>query len=605
MPASAWVMLALLVAMFGLLFATRLPPASIFLGVLTVCLTFHLAPEGELLAGFANPGVLTVGVLFVVAAGMYSTGAVNRVVDQLIGLPRTLGEALGKLLPLVAGSSAFLNNTPLVAMMVPVVRDVTRATGLSASKLYLPLSYASILGGASTLIGTSTNLIIAGLVTEQLALAVPGAPPMRNVAFFDPALVGVPAAVVGLLFLIFVGVRLLPARTEAESSEHTAFSRVYRVELDVAADGPLVSRTLDAAGLAHPKGCELVGWWRSDGTSVHGEGEALRAGDRLALTADHDAVGVLWSTSGLLPHPGLRFPTAVDGTTTGRRDGSLVEAVIARANPAVGRTIADLPPAATTDAEVQLIGLSRDGCPPTGALADVTMRPGDVATLEVTPAFFFSERREEHFSLTKRFREVQLPRTERATLALLITGAMVALAAFGVMSMLNAALLAAAAMVMTGCVTYRAAWRSLELETLVILAAAIGLEAPVTASGLAQAVGTLMTSLAGDSPSVALAVVFVGCIVMTNLITNAAAAAFMFPIALAVATNLGVNFMPFVIALMLGTSYAFISPAGYQTNLMVLGPGGYTFTDFAKVGIPLTILVGIVTVVLAPLVFGF
>ncbi|MBV9577813.1 MAG: hypothetical protein JO057_04395, partial [Chloroflexi bacterium] len=366
-------MLALLAGMFVLLFATRLPPASIFLGVLTICLTFHLAPEAELLAGFSNPGVLTVGVLFVVAAGMYSTGAVNRVVDQLIGVPRTLGQALGKLLPFVAGCSAFLNNTPLVAMMVPVVRDMTRATGLSPARLYLPLSFASILGGASTLIGTSTNLIIAGLVSEQLALAAPGAPPMRNVTFFDPALVGVPAAAVGLLFLIFVGVRLLPSKAPDGDNDGSTYTRIYRAELDVAGDGPLGGRTLESAGLAHAEGCALVGWWRSDGTTVGvDEGKpVLQGGDRLAFAADHDGVGALWSTVGLLPRPELRFPDANGSLTPVRGDGSLVEAVLARANPAAGRTIADIPPVATSESDIQLIGLSRDGRAPAAALADV------------------------------------------------------------------------------------------------------------------------------------------------------------------------------------------------------------------------------------------
>ncbi|MBV9322414.1 MAG: anion permease [Chloroflexi bacterium] len=198
-----------------------------------------------------------------------------------------------------------------------------------------------------------------------------------------------------------------------------------------------------------------------------------------------------------------------------------------------------------------------------------------------------------------------LARTKRATLALAITGAMVLLAAFGIMSMLNAALLAVAAMLITGCITYRAALKSVELETLLVLASAIGLEAAITASGLSQAIGAFMAHLAGDSPYVALAVVFLGAIVMTNLITNSAAAAFMFPIALAVATTLQVNFMPFVIVLMLGTSYAFINPAGYQTNLMVYVPGGYTFGDFARIGIPLTVLMGVIAVLLAPLVFAF
>jgi di/tricarboxylate transporter len=601
---SAWIMLGLLAGMFVVLFATRIPPAAVFLGILTICLTFHLGPEAGLLAGFSNAGVLTVAVLFVVAAGMYSTGAVNWVVDRLIGVPRTLGEALTKILPFVAGASAFLNNTPLVAMMVPVVRDLSRATGLAASKLYLPLSFASILGGAATLIGTSTNLIIAGMVAEQLALNQPGAPPMRSVTFFDPAFVGVPAAIVGLLFMVFVGTRLLPSRTTGPS-ESDAYVRLFRVEMDVAPDGPLAGKNLESAGLASPVGYQLVDWRRVDGSGVDRSQATLEPGDRLTFTADTEGVGSLWSRVGLAPASELRFPSSDPVPAAERFNDALVEAVVSPANPASGRSVHEIPAEGGFDVPIQLVGMSRDGRPASTALADEALRPGDVVALEVTPAFFFAERRQEQFSLSKRVLGAALPRTERATLALAITGAMVALAAFGIMSMLNAALLAVGAMLITGCVTYRAAWKSIELETVVVLAAAIGLESAITASGLSQAIGDLMARLAGDNAHIALAVVFVGAIVMTNLITNAAAAAFMFPIALAVATTLQVNFMPFVIILMLGTSYAFINPAGYQTNLMVYEPGGYTFSDFARVGMPLTVLVGIVAVLLSPRVFPF
>jgi di/tricarboxylate transporter len=603
MPLNAWVMSVLLAATFIVLFVTRIPPAAVFVGVLTICLTFHLAPEAGLLAGFSNSSVLTVGTLFIVAAGMYSTGAVNRVVDQLIGAPTSVGQALSRMLPFVGISSGFLNNTPLVAMMVPVVRDISRATGLPQSKLYLPVSFASILGGAATLIGTSTNLIIAGMVAEQLALDLPGAPPMRNVNFFDPAFVGVPAAAVGLVFIILVGTRLLPSRG-GQANGSGVYSRRYRLELEIAVDGPLVGKNIELAGFAAASDSELVGWQRADGSTVDKASGIFQARDRLAFVAASDRVADLWSKAGLVPRSELRFPSSDRTATTERSNDSLVESVIARANPASGRTVREIPVEDSFEVDIQLIGLSRDGAA-TGALDELEIRPGDVVALEVTPAFFFAERRQEQFSLTKRLPGVALARTKRATLALAITGTMVLLAAFGVMSMLNAALLAVAAMLISGCVTYRAALKSVELETLIVLAAAIGLEAAITASGLSQAIGAFMARLAGDSPYVALAVVFLGAIVMTNLITNSAAAAFMFPIALAVATTLQVNFMPFVIILMLGTSYAFINPAGYQTNLMVYAPGGYTFGDFARIGIPLTVLMGIIAVVLAPLVFGF
>jgi Trk K+ transport system NAD-binding subunit len=441
------------------------------------------------------------------------------------------------------------------------------------------------------------------MVAEQLALDVPGAPPMRNVSFFDPAFVGVPAAVIGLLFIVLVGTRLLPSRG-GEADGSGAYTRRYRLELEIAAGGPFVGKNIELAGFATASDFELINWQRADGSDVDRASGVFQAGDRLAFVAATDSVAGLWSKTGLVPRPELRFPSA-DGTAASERfNDSLVESVIARANPASGRTVREIPDEDSFEVEIQLIGLSRDGAP-TSALDEVEIRPGDVVALEVSPAFFFAERRQEQFSLTKRLPGVTLARTKRATLALAITGTMVLLAAFGVMSMLNAALLAVAAMLITGCVTYRAALKSVELETLIVLAAAVGLEAAITASGLSQAIGAFMARLAGDSPYIALAVVFLGAIVMTNLITNSAAAAFMFPIALAVATTLQVNFMPFVIILMLGTSYAFINPAGYQTNLMVYAPGGYTFGDFARIGIPLTLLMGIISVVLAPVVFGF
>jgi di/tricarboxylate transporter len=189
--------------------------------------------------------------------------------------------------------------------------------------------------------------------------------------------------------------------------------------------------------------------------------------------------------------------------------------------------------------------------------------------------------------------------------AIAITVTMILVAAFGVMSMLNAALLAGLAMLLSGCITPERAFRSIDWETVVVLGAAVGLAAPITDTGLAQSLADLLNALGSGNPDAALAAVFLGCIIMTNIITNAAAASFMFPIALSLANSMGLNFMPFVMIMMMGTSYAFINPAGYQTNLMVQKPGGYTFGDFAKVGLPLTILVGIVVLVLAPKIYGF
>ena len=238
-------------------------------------------------------------------------------------------------------------------------------------------------------------------------------------------------------------------------------------------------------------------------------------------------------------------------------------------------------------------------------MAELRLEPGDAAIVEVNEAFFYENRRETDFTLTRRLEGYRVQRVDRALIATVITATMVAVAAFGMMSMLNAALLATAAMLLTGCLTSNRAWRSLDWQTIVVMGAAVGLEAAVTGSGLSAALAKFIAGLGGSSPMLALSVIYVGTIIMTNIITNAAAAAFMFPVALSLATSLGVSFMPFAMILMSAASCAFINPAAFQTNLMVQGPGGYTFGDFARVGVPLTIIVGAVVLSLAPLVYGF
>jgi di/tricarboxylate transporter len=238
-------------------------------------------------------------------------------------------------------------------------------------------------------------------------------------------------------------------------------------------------------------------------------------------------------------------------------------------------------------------------------MAEIRVQAGDVGVLEVDESFFHENARRVAFSMVRRVTKAQIKRYDRAIYASAITVAMVAVVAVGWMPMLTAALLATGAMIMTGCMGLRDAGRSLDFSTLIIIASAIGLEAAVTGSGLSAKVADMMMNIGGDNPYIALTVVFLGCIAMDTIITNVASAVFMFPIAMAMAANLGVNGMPFVITVMVGASCSFISPMGYQTNLMVFGPGGYKYTDFVKMGVPLTIVVGIITMLLAPMIWPF
>jgi di/tricarboxylate transporter len=256
-------------------------------------------------------------------------------------------------------------------------------------------------------------------------------------------------------------------------------------------------------------------------------------------------------------------------------------------------------------AEVQIVAYSRGGEAVKKPILNTRFRPGDAMVLEVPDDFFYVAQREEDFTLIKRVRGFSVQRVSRAVTAGLITLAMVVAAASGLMTMLNASLLAGTLMLLTGCLSVHNAWRSIEWETLVVLAAAISLESAITNSGLSQVIADGIFAIGGSSPMLALAAVFLGCIVMTNVITNAAAAAFMFPVAMSLANQLEANPAPFIAILMLGSSYAFISPAGYQTNLMVMQPGRYRFFDYVKLGVPLTLVAGATSLLLAPLVWQF
>jgi di/tricarboxylate transporter len=593
MTVEAWVMVAILAGMFALLVWDRFPNWLVFMSTLTACMTAQLAPPDALLKGFGNVGVVTVAALFPVAAGMYSTGAITLLSQYLIGQPKTLGAAQIKIFPPIAFASAFLNNTPMVAMMIPVVRDVARTTGLAPSKLLMGVSFASILGGTITLIGTSVNLIIAGLTSNAIASGqLHGMKPLH---LFEPLWVGLPVTVAGVLFLILIGARLLPG--EAQHKVTGAIRRWYRVELRIESKSVLDGKTLEEAGLAQPSDYRLVSVSRKGQTLPIAPDLRLQGEDNLALAGAVDGLAGLWGTIGLLPVFGNLLPTE-------RYCNQLVELVVSPRALAVGRLVSEVP-VPESPYRAAVIGVSHDGQAPEGPLENYRVQSGDAALIEVSDAFFYENRRESDFVLIKGVTGYEVQRVNRALAALVITGAMLALAAFDITTMLNAALLATGAMLITGCLTIQRAWDSVDWRTVVVLGAAVGLEPALTGSGLSTVVAQFLSSIGGNSPIFALAAVFFATVLTTNTIGHAAAAVFMFPVALSIATRLGVSFTPFAITLMMGASCAFINPAGFQTNLMVQGPGGYSFGDFVKMGLPLTVIVAAVVLLIAPLTYRF
>jgi di/tricarboxylate transporter len=543
--------------------------------------------------------MLTVGVLLMVAAGMYRTGAITVITEKLIGRPKSLMAAQRKILPPVAIGSAFLNNTPLVAMFIPVIRDLARTCRLAATRLYIPLSYSSILGGTCTLIGTSTNLVVAGMVTDYLAKAGPHMPHLRTIGMFDLAWIGLPASIVGIVFLMLTSRFLLPVPKESHDKDE--IKRIYGAEFKVIPDSQLIGKSLGELGYVNPVGFKLLELRCKDGSKKKIEKKTLlKADDLLSFSTDLQTIPSIWDTNGLEP----AFGPFGHEPGSERFTHRLVQAIPSRRCSVLGRNISEFP-VNDSPYKISPIAMSRKGKPVPGALSNARIEAGDNLVLEVDERFFHENLNEVEFSMVHRLTGARFKRYDRAVIATLITIAMVAVVALNRMTMLNAALLAAGAMLLTGCLGLKDAGRSIDFKTLIIIASAIGLEASVTGSGLSAKIAHLLASIGGDNPYIALTVVFTGCIAMNTMVTNVASAVFMFPIAMAMAGHLGVNGMPFAITVMLGASSSFISPMGYQTNLMVYGPGGYKFTDYVKIGVPLTILVGFITVILTPLIFKF
>ena len=561
----------------------------ILLGGVTLLLVLGILTPKDALSGLAKEGMVTVGVLYIVVTGVRATGGMAWIVRHLLGRPKSVFGAQARVMGPVAGMSAFLNNTPVVAMMIPAISEWAKKMRFPVSRLMIPLSYAAIFGGICTLIGTSTNLVVNGLVISETG--TPG------LGMFTITWVGLPCALVGVVYMLVMGRWLLPDRKPAIST--TDDPRQYTVEMIVEPAGPLVGKTIEQAGLRHLPHLYLMEIER-DGElrPAVGPREVLQAGDRLVFVGIVDSVVELQKMRGLKPATDQVFKLDVPRT---RR--CLIEAVVSNSCPLVGASIREGRFRTLYNAVV--VAVARSGERIHAKVGDIVLRSGDTLLLEALPSFAEQHRDSRDFFLVSAITDSARPRYERAWVAMLILFAMVAAVTIGWLSMFKAALLAAGLMIITRCCRASEARRSVDWHVLLVIAASFGLGRALQTSGAAEAIAGRLIGLAGGSPWLTLVVVYAVTTVFTEIITNNAAAILIFPIALATAGKLGVNFMPFVVAIMVAASASFATPLGYQTNLMVYGPGGYRFTDYTRIGLPLNILMGVVTILLAPVVWPF
>jgi di/tricarboxylate transporter len=574
----------------------------ILMGAATVLMTLSLASDKfpsprQIAAGFGNEGLLTVAVLFVVAAGLTETGAIGLATERVLGHPRTNVDAQIRLMVPVAAVSAFLNNTPVVAMFIPVVNDWCKKANLSPSKLFIPLSYAAVLGGTCTLIGTSTNLVVQGLMIEAQRTD----PSMPVMGMWTLTPVGIPATILGLLFIVVASHRLLPDRRSA--SARLADPREYTVEMRVEPDSAIDGQTIERAGLRHLPGVYLAGIERAGEQLVAvGPEQVLRGNDQLVFVGVVESVLDLHRMRGLLP-----ATTQVFKLHNPRENRCLVEAVVSDTCPIVGRSVRDGEFRTRYDAVV--IAVHRNGDRIRQKIGDIVLKAGDTLLLETHRRFLRNHRNSRDFFLISAVEGSTPRRHDRAWIAGGIMALMIAAMAFEEqlnLSVLNAALLAAALMGLTRCLSAEQARRSIEWPTLVTIGAALGVGKAVETTGLAAwSADHMLSGLDRFGPIGVLAGVYLLTLIFTEIVTNNAAAALAFPVAHAAAAGLGVNFMPFAVAIAVAASAGFATPLGYQTHLMVYGAGGYRFSDYVRMGVPLDLLVMAVTVVVTPMFFPF
>ncbi|MDO6565150.1 SLC13 family permease [Amphritea sp. 1_MG-2023] len=588
MEFSAGLTLLLLASVLLLLIFSRIAADMVLMAALGLLILAKVLTPAEALVGFSNPGVMTIAAFYVIAAGLKETGAVGWVGQLLLGLPNSEKQSLLRVILPTAVLSAFMNNTAVVAMFIPAVQDWARRIKIPVSKLLLPLSYAAILGGTCTLIGTSTNLVVDGLLQAETGVAL---------GMFDLAWVGVPVLLIAGGLIILLAPLLLPARKGVVEQLESA--REYVVELVVSPSGPVVGKTVAQAGLRQLTYGYLVDIKRRGAllTAVAPD-SVLEADDVLVFIGAPESAHELRGVRGLMPQD-----DGFEKLNIAVQERCLVEAVVGPDFFGLGQTIRESRFRGRYRAAI--LSVCRQGQRLDGKIGDVRLQVGDTLLMEASDDFVSQYRSRRDFLLVSALNESTPPDFAKAPLAIGTLLMMVLVSALGLLSILEAAILAAGVMLATRCVSVSRARRNVDLSVLIVIAASFALGAAMVKTGNARMIAEWVLFHDGISPWQALIVMYLMTVLFTELITNNAAAVLMFPVAMALADQLGVSYMPFVIAVMFAASASFITPLGYQTNLMVYGPGGYRFSDYARLGIPLSLTTAVVSLLLIPQIWPF
>lgn len=587
MSFDGWLTLVILtIVVIGMARNLMSPTVGILGATILLMLTRVITTE-EAFAGFSNAAPLTIAALYILAAAVTRTGLLRQPINAALSGANSERGTLARLLPGVAAGSSFLNNTPIVAMLVPEVTSWAERRGTTSSRFLMPLSFAAIVGGMVTLIGTSTNLLVSGLLEARTG---------EPFGFFDLTPVGLPVAVATITAIVMLSGRLLPEHRSLREELAEDF-RQFSVEMSVMTGGPLDGVAVEDGGLRHLKGVFLVAIERGpDVIAPVSPKNPLAGGDVLRFVGKSEEI------VDLLEMPGLESAHAEQMTGFDLARSHFFEAVIGPSSPLNGTTLKERRFRSRYHGAV--IAIHRSGQRIDAKLGEVPLRPADTLVILADSGFRDRYRDRHDFLLVSELGEpiASEPRRRRTVLA--VVAGFLILATTGAIPTLHAALLADVAIVALGVLTFSQARNAVNLDVVLLVGGSFGLAAAMETSGLADVIARgLVSGLGGIGVTGVLIGVLLSTMVLTELVSNAAAAVVVFPIAMAAAADLGADPKGFAVAVAIAASASFLTPVGYQTNMMVYGPGGYRYGDYARLGAPLTLIALVLTTIIVTAVW--